>query len=149
MTFGRFSGKKFGETPTSYRDWAVREVSSHDNPSEELILFANWWQAELVRTDQEKSEGPPSSSTWRPNYVDPEATARIPYVEDGTSTASWDEVSVHTSPDTVQGATGGNSGPGTRQDQDVPEEVIDEVLDLEARLAAPRDLHGIAPRSWD
>ena len=34
-------------------------------------------------------------------------------------------------------------------DQDVPEEVVDEVLELEARLAALRDQHGIAPRTWD
>ena len=49
LGFGRFKGKAFKDTPESYRAWALREVSSHDNPSEELVMFANWWQGELHR----------------------------------------------------------------------------------------------------
>ncbi|CAE7585010.1 GIP [Symbiodinium sp. CCMP2592] len=154
MTFGRFSGKKFSETPTSYREWAVREVSSHDNPSEELVLFANWWQAERLRSEQEASLPRPGSSSRPGSYVDPETNARTPYVEDTTSMGSWDEVSIRTSPiregygarpkakaaaptrtpAARRTATAAMGPEKVSMEQDVPGEVIDEVLDLEARL---------------
>ena len=81
MTFGRFSGKKFSETPVSYREWAVREVSSNDNPSEQLVMCANWWQGELFRMEKEDANRA-SSSVRTPNYMDPETHASIPYTDE-------------------------------------------------------------------
>ena len=97
MTFGRFAGKKFSETPVSYREWAVREVSSNDNPSEQLVMYANWWQGELFRMEKEDANRV-SSSVRTPNYMDPETHASIPYTDEAGSSASWSEVTVHSSP---------------------------------------------------
>ena len=91
-TFGRFSGKKFSETPVSYREWAVREVSSNDNPSEQLVMCANWWQGDLFRMEKEDANRASS------NYMDPETHASIPYTDEAGSSASWSEVTVHSSP---------------------------------------------------
>ncbi|CAE7751606.1 RE1 [Symbiodinium sp. CCMP2592] len=79
MTFGRFSGKKFIETPVSYREWAVRE-------------------GELFKMEKEH-ESKPTSSTARPsNYMDPETHASIPYTDEAGSLNSWSEVTVRSSP---------------------------------------------------
>ena len=168
MTFGRFAGKKISETPVSYREWAVREVSTNDNPSEQLVMYANWWQGELFRMEKEDANRV-SSSVRTPNYMDPETHASIPYTDEAGSSASWSEVTVHSSPvregygarpkarvppaprptATRRSATAAMGPEKVSMDQEVPEEVIDEVLNLEARLAALRDHHGIPPRNWN
>ncbi|CAE7216452.1 RE2 [Symbiodinium sp. CCMP2456] len=90
LTFGRFKGKMFSETPENYRTWALREVSSNENPSEDLVMFANWWQGELHRwRDSPHRAGSTATSI---DYLDPEENATIPYVEDANSTTSWDMV---------------------------------------------------------
>ena len=163
MTFGRFSGKKFSETPVSYREWAVREVSSNDNPSEQLVMCANWWQGELFRMEKEDANrascrsGP--RTTWTPRRTPASPIHRrdrvVSFVERGDgaqlspSGGIRREAQSEGPTATRRSATAAMGPEKVSMDQDVPEEVIDEVLNLEARLAALRDHHGIAPRNWN
>ncbi|CAE7939825.1 FTSH1, partial [Symbiodinium necroappetens] len=85
LGFGRFRGKAFKETPVGYRNWALREVEANDNPSEDLVMFANWWQGEI-----HKWNGALKEIKVNDPY-DAEENATIPYVDEGSSTASsWD-----------------------------------------------------------
>ena len=59
-------------------------------------MFANWWQGELHKRAEEGSR--PSSSVRPPSYVDSEVNATIPYIEETTSMASWEELSNLSSP---------------------------------------------------
>ncbi|CAE7226615.1 RE2, partial [Symbiodinium necroappetens] len=145
LGFGRFKGKMFSETPESYRTWALREVNSNDNPSEDLVMFANWWQGELHRwRETPLSRASPSSAT---GYLDPEENATIPYVEDASSTTSWDMVTKETLSTTrpkskAAPAQAPRTPPRRRpfekdgalvahMEQDIPAEVNDEVRYLE------------------
>ena len=166
LGFGRFKGKTFQETPESYRTWALKEVASHDNPSEDLVMFANWWQGELHRWRE--APGLRTSPSSSKNYMDPEENATIPYIEDTNSTASWDMVTKETASAGYPGAkaksmaaTLGPQDPRTpvrrrsadaletsaprRMDQDIPDGVDDEVKYLEERLAVLKDRHGLPP----
>ncbi|OLP83395.1 hypothetical protein AK812_SmicGene35850 [Symbiodinium microadriaticum] len=84
LGFGRFRGKMYKDTPIGYRTWALREVENNDNPSEDLVMFANWWQGEL-----HKWQGKPPEKA-SPDPYDAEENATIPYVDQASSTASWD-----------------------------------------------------------
>ncbi|CAE7260843.1 GIP [Symbiodinium sp. CCMP2456] len=161
LGFGRYAGKMFKETPLSYRTWALREVESNDNPSEDLVMFANWWQGELHRWNDEP---PWSSENIR---FDPEVNATVPYVEDASSTASWDVLQrealappmtpqakakaashmmqVPRTPARRRPADGPPTPTATRMDQDLPTDVNEEVRYLEERLAVLKDQHGIPP----
>ncbi|CAE7470136.1 RE2 [Symbiodinium sp. CCMP2592] len=148
LTFGRFKGKMFKETPESYRTWALKEVTSHDNPSEDLVMFANWWREEMHRwRESPNRKATPDTEI----YLDPEEHATIPYIEDATSTTSWDMVNRETEyPGALPKALPGSSslqaprtpprrrGPEavvaptpTTMDQDLPPDVTDEVKYLE------------------
>ena len=148
LGFGRFKGKTFQETPESYRAWAVKEVASHDNPSEDLVMFANWWQGELHRWREAPGlRTSPSSST---SYMDPEENATIPYIEDTNSTASKSMATTlgpqaPRTPVRRRSADALETSAPRRMDQDIPDGVDDEVKYLEERLAVLKDRHGLPP----
>ncbi|CAE7749525.1 GIP [Symbiodinium necroappetens] len=147
LGFGRFAGKAFEDTPVSYRTWALREVENNDNPSEDLVMFANWWQGQLHKWNDKVPEKPPV------DRFDAEVCATIPYVEDASSTASWDVLQRESlaAPMTPQpkAKSGGYSAqaprtPPTRRpaeepampttarmEQEIPPEVDEEVRFLE------------------
>eukprot|EP00439_Symbiodinium_sp_Y106_P048767 s3116_g6.t1 len=52
MSFGRYKGYLYSETPMGYRKWAMAEVASNPNRSEDLQMYANWCQmnAEVTTT---------------------------------------------------------------------------------------------------
>ncbi|CAE7510542.1 RE1 [Symbiodinium sp. CCMP2592] len=147
LGFGRFRGKAFKDTPVSYRNWAVREVESNDNPSEDLVLYANWWKTEMHKWNPETQE--------IKDPFDAEECATIPYVDDGSSTASWDilhrEATMMSQAATPKSKAAGypQQAPRTpvrrrsaegppvptpvRMDQEVPPEVTVEMKSLEAQ----------------
>ncbi|CAE7794897.1 unnamed protein product, partial [Symbiodinium microadriaticum] len=152
LGFGRFKGKAFKDTPESYRTWALKEVSSHDNPSEELVMFANWWQGELHRWNDAREAR--TSPKEVPDYLDPELNAKIPYIEDASSTASWDMITRESTASPYPGARAKSMAMGsgiqvprtpptrrtaeafeemtaTRMDQEIPPNVDEEVKYLE------------------
>ncbi|CAE7848261.1 GIP, partial [Symbiodinium necroappetens] len=126
LGFGRFAGKAFEDTPVSYRTWALREVENNDNPSEDLVMFANWWQGQLHKWNNKVPEKSPM------DRFDAETCATIPYVEDASSTASWDVLHRESlaAPMTPQpkAKTGGTSD---AMEQETPPEVDEEVRFLE------------------
>ena len=82
LTFGRYRGYQFAETPADYQRWAIKETDANDNASEELRMFANWARENL-------------STTRTAAYArvrDPEESASIPYTPEDNST--WDLLSL-------------------------------------------------------
>ena len=144
MTFGEVLREEVQRDPSIVPGWAVREVSSNDNPSEQLVMCANWWQGELFRMEKEDANRA-SSSVRTPNYMDPETHASIPYTDETGSPFGRDTARGQSEGPTAtrRSATAAMGPEKVSMDQEVPEEVIDEVLNLEARLAALRDHHGI------
>ncbi|OLP96499.1 Copia protein [Symbiodinium microadriaticum] len=160
LGFGRFAGKAFEDTPVSYRTWALREVENNDNPSEDLVMFANWWQGQLHKWNDKVPEKP------LVDRFDAERCATIPYVEDASSTASWDVLQRESlaTPVTPQpkAKSGGYSAQAprtpptrrpaeepampttTRMEQEIPPEINEEVRFLEERLALLKDQHGVS-----
>ncbi|CAE7261754.1 RE1 [Symbiodinium natans] len=137
LNFGRFKGNMYKDTPLSYRAWALLEVESSDNPSEDLVMFANWWKAEQHRWNDGRLEG-------ENPIPDPEENATIPYVEDTSSSGSWAVLATRSSyPGSVPKPKGALSGPPvktpprrrgpgsvasstpSRMDQDIPTEIQD------------------------
>ena len=155
LTFGRYNGMRYMDTPIGYRTWAVREVANNDNASEELRMFATWWTMETER-----------SGVVHPKpYRDPEHEASIPYLpEESELNTTWEQVSSRITTTTqpkskaypaqrpymtaVRRSPPSESSFGSRaqMEQDVPEEILDEVQHLEERLAILRDRHGLPPR---
>ena len=158
LSFGRFRGHKFDETPMGYRRWAVAEVQNNAGASEDLKMFANWANYNLSEKDTTKG------------YVaaqDPEASATIPYnpSEDGSwamlplpstsgclPTVLVAPTATSKAAGTVQASTApvrrtrpaSQSSAGSMQ-QDPDAEVLDEINHLQTRLAILRDRHGLAP----
>ena len=55
VTFGRYQGFVFEDVPTSYTDWAIREMETSDNADPQLTQMANWAAArkeEKAHTNQ-------------------------------------------------------------------------------------------------
>ncbi|CAE7700485.1 GIP [Symbiodinium sp. CCMP2592] len=148
LTFGRYQGMRYMDTPTGYRTWAVREVVNNDNASEDLRMFAAWWKAET------ESRG----VVHPPTYMDPESSASIPYVpNESEDSAAWERVSSYvpakakakwsgyqaapltTTPKRRSAPSESSFSSRSRMDQDIPEEILDEVQHLEERLAILRD----------
>ncbi|CAE7221929.1 GIP [Symbiodinium sp. CCMP2592] len=129
LGFGRFKGKAYKDTPVSYRTWAVREVESNDNPSEDLVLYANWWKGEMHKWNPETQE--------IKDPFDAEECATIPYVDDGSSTASWDllhrEALAVSQAATPKSKAAGYPVQAPRMDQEVPPEISDEMRCLEVQ----------------
>ncbi|OLQ03765.1 Copia protein [Symbiodinium microadriaticum] len=124
LGFGRFAGKAFEDTPVSYRTWALREVENNDNPSEDLVMFANWWQGQLHKWNNKVPEKTPV------DRFDAETCATIPYVEDASSTASWDvlhreSLAAPMTPQPKEPAM----PTATRMEQEIPPEVNEEVIE--------------------
>ena len=161
LGFGRFRGKMYKDTPIGYRTWALREVENNDDPSEDLVMFANWWQGEL-----HKWQGKPPEKA-SPDPYDAEENATIPYVDQASSTASWDvlhrEALATPTPKAKSKAPGyAAQAPKTptrrraaeepalplpeRMERDLPASVNEEVRYLEERLALLKNQHGIPPR---
>ena len=147
LSFGRYKGLRFVDTPVGYRTWAVREVYNNTNASEDLRMFAAWWTAET----EERGVVHPTP------YHDPETDASIPYIPEDSSSLEWDRVSsrpksaaypstaARTQPKRRSAPSEASST--SRMDQEIPEDILDEVQHLEHRLAILRDRHGIPPRA--
>ena len=155
LTFGRYKGMRFIDTPVGYRTWAVKEVANNDNASEDLRMCAAWWRTESER----------NGVVHPAPYGDPETDASIPYVPETSEMETlWERVSsrVPSRPQAKSAAypdlrpspmpkrrtapSESSSSSRSRMDQDVPEEILDEVQHLEERLAILRDRHGLPPR---
>ena len=153
MTFGRYKGYLYTETPMNYRRWAISEATTSKTASEDLIHYADWCKAHLER------------STLPRRYVaqdDPELNATVPYIPDESEAVSWELLARESLPvRTLDGGEGkGNcrvsatppyrmsSEAGSRREMqtDVGPDVLDEICHLETRLAVIRDRHGL-PRA--
>ena len=154
MTFGRYKGYLYTETPMNYRRWAISEATTSKTASEDLIHYADWCKAHLER------------STLPRRYVaqdDPELNATVPYIPDESEAVSWEllareSLPVRPSTAAKAKATAGYRRPrptgsasseaGSRREMqtDVDPDVLDEICHLETRLAVIRDRHGL-PRA--
>ena len=155
MSFGRYKGYLYSETPMGYRKWAMAEVASNPNRSEDLQIYANWCQmsAEVTTTPARYVE-----------VDDPELNAMNPYVPDESEGhASWELLArapwsgasssqplaakaKARAPATTRRppASSTTSERGYRtMETEVDPEVLDEIQHLETRLAVIRDRHGL------
>eukprot|EP00439_Symbiodinium_sp_Y106_P027969 s1500_g3.t1 len=124
LGFGRYKGKMFKDTPVGYRTWALKEIEENDNPSEDLVMYANWWQGELHRWEEQKVTQ--KLLTEEVDPFDPETNAKVPYVEDVTSSEIED-------------------GPGARtdsKDSTEEEDGIGRRLPRPHGAGDPRERHG-------
>ncbi|CAE7346231.1 GIP [Symbiodinium natans] len=81
MNFGRYQGMMFSHTPHGYRAWAIKEMHSNENASEDLKMYATWCEKEEKKT---------LSKTRTPEpYIDPETNAKIPYVPEEENSSAW------------------------------------------------------------
>ncbi|CAE7324462.1 GIP, partial [Symbiodinium microadriaticum] len=131
-----------------------------DANQDDLVMFANWWQGQLHKWNDKVPEKP------LVDRFDAERCATIPYVEDASSTASWDVLQRESlaAPVTPQpkAKSGGYSAQAprtpptrrpaeepampttTRMEQEIPPEINEEVRFLEERLALLKDQHGVS-----
>ncbi|CAE7227793.1 RE1 [Symbiodinium sp. CCMP2456] len=113
LSFGRFRGYMYQETPPSYRIWAMNETEANAGAQEDLKMYATW-----CRQDQ-AAQSPPPTRPSLSGYVDAEDTATVPYTPDPFET--WDIVgSQPRDPEgsTVERIIGGWDGPGSRPGRD-------------------------------
>ncbi|CAE7254046.1 GIP [Symbiodinium natans] len=155
MTFGRYKGYLFTETPPGYRQWAMREVQENSNASEELRMYAEWCRA--------RPEGNSKGTYFHLSEDDPEANATTPYVFDEVDNTRW-ELLGRTGTSTIQHPSTVSPKPkayprtpttlGTRRgapwetgssssmQAELDPDVLEEIQQLETRLAVIRDRHG-------
>lgn len=155
LTFGRYKGMRFIDTPVGYRTWAVKEVANNDNASEDLRMFAAWWKIESEK----------NGVVHPAPYGDPETDASIPYIPETSEMETlWERVSSKvpsgaraksaaypdlrpsTMPKRRTAPSESSFSSRSRMEQEVSEEILDEVQHLEERLAILRDRHGLPPR---
>ena len=145
--FGRHRGKLFREVPQDYLDWAARETAAKgDGASPDLIVLAEYGLKKKNAARAKLRE-------------DPEATATVPYEpsESSATTSSWTRVlPTGTRPHGAYPKGRARTRPlesyrldPENMDQDVPYSVVDEIQELETRLAILRDRHGLAPSGTD
>ncbi|CAE7487110.1 GIP, partial [Symbiodinium necroappetens] len=84
MTFGRYRGWTFADTPEGYQEWAIAEVERSSNASEDLRMYANW--------ARNKNTTVMSSVTYDAS-LDPEFNASTPYEPTESDMMSWRMVS--------------------------------------------------------
>ncbi|CAE7621529.1 GIP [Symbiodinium sp. CCMP2592] len=155
LTFGRYKGYLYSETPMGYRTWAMNEVKANPNRSEDLQMYANWCQENAMVTTK------PS------RYVDaddPELIATTPYVpEESVANHSWELLArapragsstsqVPAAKAKAKAYSGARRGaPSTttseggyrRMETELDPDVLDEIHHLETRLAVIKDRHGL------
>ncbi|CAE7350894.1 unnamed protein product [Symbiodinium sp. CCMP2592] len=154
LSFGRFRGQMYQETPISYRRWAVREVAGNNGAQEDLRMYATWAAKALEVTD-----GYMASSTPTP-FPDSEESAKVPYHPESFGGSSWDlvptgetndykikskakarptkvpaEAETTRVPAQRRGPSSVAPSSTSRMEQEVDPEVMDEVQYLQARLA--------------
>ena len=154
MVVGRFKGLPYSEVPESYGQWASDEEKvNHDNMHPDLMRYVKWRRSQKEKRTQRREMGGSSS------LDDPETKAKIappPLSETGysagyASSVSWDLVGEHgTLPIAPKSRAKGRDKrenptkeKPTKMEQDVGEEVAEEILALETRLAVLRDQHAL------
>ncbi|CAE7339323.1 GIP, partial [Symbiodinium sp. CCMP2456] len=142
MSFGRYKGYLYSEVPIGYRRWAINEVLTNENHSEELRQFSNWCKANMENVSTPARYTDPD---------DPELVARTPYVpESSEGNHSWEllarapwnapaatpkaKTRASTIRRTPPSATSSERG-YRRMEAEVDAEVLDEIQHLETRLA--------------
>ena len=153
MTMGSFRGEAFVNIPDAYGDWASEEERVNgDNMHPEMKRFVTWRRRHKLK----KNTAGYASKNKARNYLDVETSALIPpppISETGATSSSWDVVERMS---TSSGATAkGTSRPPRRtleptmdtqrMERDVEPHVMEEIRNLEARLACLRDAAGVDP----
>jgi uncharacterized protein (DUF3820 family) len=145
VPFGRHKGWQYREVPEGYLRWAVQEVNAKgSSASEDLVHLARYGEEKMKeRKGQDKD--------------DPEFNASIPYVPDQESGSSWSVLESQGYPRMTSNQLPMRPGSRSKRttdedgkssmDQEIPENVADEITQLETRLALLRDRSGIPPRS--
>jgi uncharacterized protein (DUF3820 family) len=143
VPFGRHKGWQYREVPEGYLRWAIEETKAKGtSSSEDLIHLARYAEDKLKKKASLDSD-------------DPEFNATVPYIPDPSTGSSW----------SVLEGTGYPKAGGQRpfppnprskrtptedsrgnMDQEIPEDVVEEIAQLETRLALLRDRSGVPPR---
>jgi uncharacterized protein (DUF3820 family) len=145
VPFGRHKGWQYREVPEGYLRWAIQEVTAKgSSASEDLIHLARYGEEKMKEKKGQDKD-------------DPEFNASIPYVPDQESGSSWSVLESQGYPKAASHQMPMRPGPRGKRttdedgkssmDQEVPEDVADEITQLETRLALLRDRSGIPPRS--
>ena len=139
LTLERFKGSKYTKIPESYGAWASEEERQNGacmHP--DLKRFVVW------RRNRRRSK-PVTSVT--PKTYDPEENAKVPpppISETGSTNSHWTTVTDKDRPLTPKMKPRGRSTATAsmgyeRMDQDVPENVKEEIAQVEAKLASLKD----------
>ncbi|CAE7772812.1 unnamed protein product, partial [Symbiodinium sp. CCMP2456] len=117
MKIGRYTGWEYGEIPRQYGMWAAREIRMSGNPHPELVRFAQWWE----NKEHETHYG--TSVTFEEN-------ATVPYQPEN---------------ETVHKRTSPSTGSHEEMDAEIDPRTLEEIQQLEARLAVLKDKAKAAP----
>ena len=141
--FGRHKGWLYREVPEGYLRWAIEETGAKGSAaSEDLRHLARYAEEKLKKKASVDSD-------------DPEFNAAVPYVPEPSTSSSWSVLESQGYP-----RSGGqmpmrpnlrpkrtpDEGTVSNMDQEIPEDVTEEITQLETRLALLRDRSGMPPR---
>ncbi|CAE7573873.1 unnamed protein product, partial [Symbiodinium microadriaticum] len=115
MTIGRWKGCLYREIPQSYAQWALEETTRTDNSSPELIMFARWWETQMlakaskteIKDDESEFEetaqnfrtSTPSRGSASENQVNIRRTSTP-----SRGSASENQVNIHRTPTSSRGS---------------------------------------------
>ncbi|OLP92925.1 Copia protein [Symbiodinium microadriaticum] len=144
MKIGKYKGYEFQEIPSSYGEWASKEVRTSGSPHTELVRYAKWWDNEKAKnnytttTIEENSAvpypGTDADSMWGSSDWGP---AR-PFPAGKSMAAS----SYQSSSSMASSRTNKRSGSWTKVNEmeaEVDEDTMKEIQALEAKLAVLKD----------
>ena len=157
MTFGKFRGYLYKETPVGYQEWAVKEADAKGvTCSDDLVVYyANWCRAEAERRARAETT---TTAKKKDRSKDPEATAinPVPALSDlgGRSSASSDGSWAVTGPRPFfrptmrakrrEGTTSEENTGHKDMIQEVPEAARREIQELETKMAVVKQKYGLS-----
>ena len=149
LTLGRFKGSRYTEIPETYGAWASEEERQNGaNMHPDLKRFVVW------RRNRRRMDGATSAASKTYDFEEHAKIPPPPISETGSTCSHWTMVSERdkpyppkiSGPDAKakskrrQGASGSE-----RMEQTVPDDVREEIAQLETKLAALRDRAGLDP----
>ena len=143
MTIGRWKGSLYSEIPDAYGSWAAAEVARTTNSSPELVMYARWW-SEQQKEKATHAKVPVEDDTY-------EGTVSA-YRSPAPTITSWEEVSQASSKGYSETTGKGNTKAKVKRvnpeaqekttqkmDAQVDAAVLQEIADLETKLAVLKD----------
>ena len=146
VPFGKFAGYLYRETSLEYQSWAVRQAKAGSS-FPDLVRYSQWCQEEVAQRQKSDRHQPRKQAQHDPevNAKEPVPTMAQMKKDHATSSESdaWLKV--------------GDRGRRRKQvpaaaprpelmSQKIPPDAKEEIAAIEAKLAALKQKHGIAPK---